>query len=94
MERTRVLLLRESGLWHDADMARKKKKISKFDRIALEIAEGVANIPIEGKKEALHLLKEIENKKKAPERTKVLSARVREEVKKKPPRKKKGNRRK
>ena len=90
----RVLLLRESGLWHDADMSHKKKKMSRFDRVALEIAEGVANIPIEGKKEALHLLREIENKKKVPERTKVLSAKVSEEVKKKTSRRKKSDKRK
>lgn len=69
-------------------MAGEKKKISKFDRIALEIAEGIANIPIEGKKEALDLLREIESKKETPERTKRISKKIRTEVKTKTSRKK------
>ena len=75
-------------LWHDAAMTSGKRKLSKFDRAALEIAEGIANIPIEGKKEALHLLHEIESKKEAPERTKKISAKIKAEVKKKTSRKK------
>ena len=63
-------------MWHDALMATGKKRISKFDRVALEIAEGIANIPVEGKKEALDLLHEIESKKEAPERTKKLSTKI------------------
>jgi hypothetical protein len=70
-------------------MMTEKKKMSKFDKAALEIAEGIANIPVEGKKEALHLLREIESKKEAPERTKKLSTKIRTEVKKKASRKKK-----
>jgi len=69
-----------------------KKKVSKFDRAALEIAEGIANIPIEGKKEALDLLHELENKKEAPERKKKISTKIKEEVKKKTSRKKNKNR--
>lgn len=64
-------------------MAAEKKKMSKFDRVALEVAEGIANIPIEGKKEALDLLHEIESKKEAPDRAKKLSTKIKKEVNKK-----------
>ena len=69
-------------------MATEKKRMSKFDRVALEVAEGIANIPVEGKKEALDLLHEIESKREAPERTKKLSRKIKTEVKKKTSRKK------
>jgi hypothetical protein len=65
-----------------------KKRMSKFDRVALEIAEGIANIPIEGKEEAEKLLQEIESKKEAPRRAKALSSKIRTEVKKKSAKKK------
>lgn len=70
-------------------MAREKKKMSRFDRVALEIAEGIANVPVEGKKEALHLLHEMESKQEASERTKKIPKKIRAEVKKKASRKKK-----
>ena len=70
-------------------MAREKKRMSKFDRVALEIAEGIANVPVEGKTEALHLLHEMESKKEASERTKKIPTKIRAEVKKKASRKKK-----
>jgi len=69
-------------------MMKAKKKMSKFDRAALEIAEGIANIPIEGKKGALDLLHEIESTKEAPERKKKISTKIKKEVKKKTSRKK------
>ncbi|MGB6482734.1 MAG: hypothetical protein WBE86_04525 [Candidatus Acidiferrales bacterium] len=84
MQKRQAALLRALGaLWHDAAMTTRKKKISKFDKVALEIAEGIANIPIKGKKEAAHLLHDIESKGEAPERTKKLPAKIRTEVKKK-----------
>jgi hypothetical protein len=70
------------ALWHDAAMPPGKKRISKFEKIALEIAEGIANIPVEGKKEAVRLLHEIENRGKAPEGTGAGPAKIRAELKK------------
>lgn len=64
-------------------MPRDKKKISKFDKAALAIAEGIANIPLEGQKRAVKLLDELENKPEEAERTKKLSAKIRMEVEKK-----------
>lgn len=64
-------------------MPRSKKKLSKFDKAALDIAEGIANIPYEGKKRAVKLLEDIENKPEESERTKKLSAKIRAEVRKK-----------
>jgi hypothetical protein len=64
-------------------MVRDRKKLSKFDKAALAIAEGIANIPLEGRKRAIELLQEIENRPEEPERTKNLSAKIRKEVKKK-----------
>lgn len=71
------------ALWHDAAMPPQRKKPSKFDQAALEIAEGIANIPVQGKKQAIHLLREIENKKEVPRRTKKLSTKSRTEMKRK-----------
>jgi hypothetical protein len=71
--------------WHDAAMPPRKKKISKFDKIALEIAEGIAKIPVEGEKEAVRLLHEIERKGKAPERREAGPAKIRVESKTKKP---------
>ena len=64
-------------------MPRDKKKISKFDKAALAIAEGIANIPLEGQKRAVKLLEELENKPEESEKTKKLSAKIKTEVKKK-----------
>lgn len=57
-------------LWHDARMAREKKKMSKFDRAALEIAEGIANLPVEADEEAARLVKKVKEKKGASKRSK------------------------
>jgi hypothetical protein len=82
--KNRAALLRVGPtVWHDAAMPRHKKKISKFDKAALAVAEGIANIPLEGQKRAVELLQDIENRPEEPERTKKLSAKIRKEVKKK-----------
>lgn len=70
-------------MWHDANMPRDKKKLSKFDKAALGIAEGIANIPLEGQKRAIKLLEELENKPEESDKTKKLSAKIRTEVKNK-----------
>jgi hypothetical protein len=70
-------------MWHDAAMPRDSKRLSKFDRAALEIAEGIANIPFEGRKSAVKLLEGLENKPRESKSTKRLSAKLSTQVKKK-----------
>jgi hypothetical protein len=70
-------------LWHHAAMPSRKKddgKMSRFDKVALEIAEGIANIPIEAEDTLTELLKELENTAAAPKAKKHLSARIRNEM--------------
>ncbi len=51
-----------------------KKKLSKFGKAALEVAEGIANLPLDGKKEARRLLHELETKAQSRKRTQKPSA--------------------
>jgi lipoate-protein ligase A len=72
-------------LWHHAAMPpdeKNKEKMSRFDKVALEIAEGIANIPIEAEDALTELLKELENTAAAPKAKKHLSAKIRDEMKK------------
>jgi hypothetical protein len=73
------------ALWHHAAMPPRKKnkeKMSRFDKVALEIAEGIANIPIEAGDALTELLEELENTAAAPKAPKLLSAKIRDEMKK------------
>lgn len=40
-----------------------KKKLSKFGKAALEVAEDIANLPLDGTKEIVHTAREIKNKR-------------------------------
>lgn len=73
------------ALWHHAAMSpckKNKEKMSHFDKVALEIAEGIANIPIEAGDALSGLLEELENTAAAPHSKKRLSAKIRDEMKK------------
>jgi len=63
---------------------KKTKKMTKFDTIALDLAEGIARVPVEGKQAFTELLEEVESKKEAPSNRKVLSAKIRKALSKKP----------
>jgi hypothetical protein len=66
-------------------MSRKKtKKMTKFDTIALDLAEGIARVPVEGKEAFTELLKEVDSKEAAPSKKKLLSAKIRKALSKKP----------
>ena len=72
-------------LWHHAAMPSRKKnkeRRSRFDQVALEIAEGIANIPIEAGDALSELLEELEKTAVAPKEKKGLSAKIRDEMKK------------
>ncbi len=62
----------------DAGMApmKTKKKLSKFGKAALEVAEDIANLPLDGTKEARRLLHELETKAQNRKRTKEPSVGV------------------
>jgi hypothetical protein len=63
-------------VWQDAGMTpvKPKKKLSKFGKAALEVAADIANLPLDGKKEARRLLHELESKAKNRKGTKKPSA--------------------
>lgn len=65
-----------AAVWQDAEMPpmKPKKKLSKFGKAALEVAADIANLPLDGKKEARRLLHELEAKAENRKRTKKPSA--------------------
>ncbi len=67
-----------AAVWQDAGMSpiKPKKKLSKFGKAALEVAEDIANLPLDGKKEARRLLHELETKAQDRKHTKKPSAGV------------------
>ena len=65
-----------AAVWQDAGMSpiKPKKKLSKFGKAALEVAEDIANLPLDGTKRVVHAVREIEDKRQQRKRTKKLAA--------------------
>lgn len=74
--RTGCDIARADAVWQDAGMSpmKPKKKLSKFGKAALEVAADIANLPLDGTKEVVRTVHEIESKRQNRKRTTKPSA--------------------